>query len=175
MRGRKSKQESRSAELRQKLVVWKQTPESLRPSLRALARELNISHQLLNHYLDDLEEWQAKESHRRAKDAILKIRARAETERRPITPWEERQIDDYDRASAHYLIHSMILGRLKQMERELEQQVKAGRPPSAHHGKMVRIFASKGMPQALAIIEKYFPNKLTSRRPNLPRTPCGPD
>src|ERR1700730_1729737 len=47
MRGRKPKQESRSAELRQKLIEWKQTPESSRPSLRALARELGTSHQLL--------------------------------------------------------------------------------------------------------------------------------
>jgi hypothetical protein len=43
MRGRKTKQESRSAELRQRLIAWKQTPESLRPSLRALARILGTS------------------------------------------------------------------------------------------------------------------------------------
>ena len=47
MTGRKPKQESRSAEFRQILMAWKQTPEALRPSLRELARELGTSHQLL--------------------------------------------------------------------------------------------------------------------------------
>jgi len=37
-RGRKPKEESRAEELRQALLAWKQTPEDLRPSLRALAR-----------------------------------------------------------------------------------------------------------------------------------------
>jgi hypothetical protein len=36
--GRKPKQDSRSAEFRGRLIAWKQTPESSRPSLRALAR-----------------------------------------------------------------------------------------------------------------------------------------
>jgi hypothetical protein len=55
MSGRKTEQESRATEFRQRLMAWKQTPESQRPSLRALARELGTSHQLLKHYLDGLE------------------------------------------------------------------------------------------------------------------------
>jgi hypothetical protein len=66
MSGRKTKQESRADELRQQLVAWEQTPESLRPSLRQLARDLGTSHQLLEHYLRGLEKWKHKELYRRA-------------------------------------------------------------------------------------------------------------
>jgi hypothetical protein len=76
MRGRKIKQESRAAELRWKLVAWKQTPESSRPSLRALACELGTSHQLLSHYLDGLEQWEYNERYRNAKKACEEIRTR---------------------------------------------------------------------------------------------------
>lgn len=51
MRGRKPKWESRALEFYGRLARWKQSPESSRPSLRALARELGTSHQLLSHYL----------------------------------------------------------------------------------------------------------------------------
>lgn len=51
-RGRKPAHESRATEFRRKLIEWKQTPESSRPSLRALARELGTSHQLLTFYLE---------------------------------------------------------------------------------------------------------------------------
>lgn len=60
MRGRKLKRESRAAEFRQKLIDWKQTTESLRPSLRALASELATSHQLLSWYLARYEEWRPR-------------------------------------------------------------------------------------------------------------------
>ncbi len=73
MSGRKLKQVSRSEEIRQRLVIWKQTPEFSRPSLRLLARELAVSHELLRYYLKGLEKWQAKEDWRCAKE----IRARA--------------------------------------------------------------------------------------------------
>lgn len=52
--GRKSAVESRGTELRLKLIEWKQIPESSRPALQALARELGTSHQLLSHYLSTL-------------------------------------------------------------------------------------------------------------------------
>ena len=89
MRGRKPICESRAAEFRQRLVVWKGTPESLRPSFRALARELGTSHQLLQHYLDGLDEWQARDRYLRAKEGALEkarqIRARAAAENREMT------------------------------------------------------------------------------------------
>lgn len=53
--GRKRNQESRATEFRRGLIEWKQTPEPSRPSLRALARDLGTSHQLLAFYLKDLE------------------------------------------------------------------------------------------------------------------------
>lgn len=156
-RGRKTKRESRPVEIRQRLIVWKQTPESSRPSLRALAIELNTSHQLLAHYLDDLEVWQAKENCRKANERIMEIRTRAETEKRPVTLWEEQQIHANDRASLHFLLDSIIIGAFRRWEGELEQDVKAGRPPAAQAGRLLRVFATRGNRQAQAIIEKYFP------------------
>src|ERR1700722_221620 len=76
MRGRKTNEESRSAEFRRSLFAWKQTPESLRPSLTALARELGTSHQLLTFYLKGLGKWQIKEHWRQAH--AIRIRAFAE-------------------------------------------------------------------------------------------------
>jgi hypothetical protein len=49
----------------------------MRPSLRALAREIGTSHQLLAHYLKGLEEWQYKERFRQAMKALEGILARA--------------------------------------------------------------------------------------------------
>jgi hypothetical protein len=163
-RGRKLKQESRSVEFRHRLIVWKQTSESSRPSLRTLALELNTSHQLLAHYLDDLEVWQAKENYREAKDSIKEIRIRAETEKRPVTPWEEQQIRANDRASLHFLIDSVVIGALRKWERELEQDVKAGRPPAAQAGRLLRTFATRGNQQARAILDKYFPEAQRNRK-----------
>src|ERR1017187_2425250 len=77
MSGRKPKLESRSAEFRERLVAWRQAPGVLRPSLRALAREVGTSHQLLKHYLDGLEKWQYKERHRKATEESDQILARA--------------------------------------------------------------------------------------------------
>ena len=50
------------------LTAWKKTPESSRPPLRALARELGTSHQLLAFYLNGLEKWRGEEYWRRAKE-----------------------------------------------------------------------------------------------------------
>ena len=76
MRGRKKKPESRAQEIRASLLMWKQTPKSSRPSLRALARELGTSHQLLEHYYDGLEDWQHRERCQRANAEAEEIRAR---------------------------------------------------------------------------------------------------
>lgn len=90
MRGRKPKYESRATEFRRRLIVWKQTPKSMRPSLRALAREIGTSHQLLEHYLKGLEEWQYEERFRQAIKALKGISAQAEN--RLMTPWEKQQL-----------------------------------------------------------------------------------
>src|SRR5258708_4296467 len=95
-RGRKPADESRARILRSRLVVWKQTPESQRVSLRTLAAELGTSHQLLAFYLRGLDEWQRKDYERRAED----IRDRANAENRSITSWEESQVKALERAAA---------------------------------------------------------------------------
>lgn len=61
-RGRKPARETRAREIRARLTEWKQTPESLRSSLRALASEMGISHQLLGFYLHRLEEGQHEDN-----------------------------------------------------------------------------------------------------------------
>jgi hypothetical protein len=58
--GRKRKEESRAAEIRQRLLTWRVSPERVRPSLRELARQLGTSHQLLKFYLDGLDRWSWK-------------------------------------------------------------------------------------------------------------------
>lgn len=100
MRGRKPKQESRAVEFYGTLAAWKQMSQSSRPSLRALARQIGTSHQLLSHYLQRWEKWQAKECTRRGKE----IRARAEAENRSLTPWEAQQAEAYDRDAFQFML-----------------------------------------------------------------------
>lgn len=66
-RGPKPAGESRAAEIRARLMAWKQTPEQERISLRALAAELGTSHQLLSFYLRGWDKWQIKQTPERAK------------------------------------------------------------------------------------------------------------
>jgi hypothetical protein len=82
--GRKPKEESRADEFRHRLIAWKQTPASSRPSLRALARELGASHQLLAYYLEGLEEW-------RWRKELEQFRANAKAKNVPLTPAVERR------------------------------------------------------------------------------------
>lgn len=84
IRGRKPKQESRAAEIRARLAEWKQMPEFSRPSLRALARELGTSHQLLNHYLFTLEE-------RDRGRELRAFRSKAKAKNITLTPAVERR------------------------------------------------------------------------------------
>jgi len=84
LRGRKPAQKSRANDFRRKLVEWKQTPESSRPSLRALARELGTSHQSLGYYLTGLEEW-------RWEKELKAFRAKAKAKNLTLTPADERR------------------------------------------------------------------------------------
>ena len=88
MRGRKPKQESRSEEFRQTLIAWKQTPAAFRPSLRALAREVGTSHQLLCLFLATLEQW-------RWKKELQAFRAKARAKNLTVTPAVERRYLDW--------------------------------------------------------------------------------
>jgi hypothetical protein len=145
MRGRKPKEESRAAEIRAKLAAWRRMPDSSRPSLRALARELGTSHQLLSHYLQRWEKWQAKECHQRANE----IRTRAEAENRSLTAWEEQQAHADDQTAVQSMMESMFSNTLRQLERD----AKDGRL-AAIQVKMLRLLASRGYGKAQKILEK---------------------
>jgi len=118
MRGRKPKQQSRSAEFRESLIEWKQTSESSRPSLRALACQLGTSHQLLSYYLSVLQEW------RQERD-LERLRTQAKTKNLTLTPdvekrylaWlrriEERQARAAAKAAKWTSRHAALLDRLK--------------------------------------------------------------
>jgi hypothetical protein len=99
-------------------MAWKQTPESSRPSLRALARELGTSHQLLTFYLKGLGKWQGEEYLRQARE----IRTRAISENRVLTAWEEQQAHSCDRAGFLTMVHSMLLDDITRMKEESESR-----------------------------------------------------
>lgn len=107
-RGRKRISESRGTEIRARLVEWKQIAEASRPSLRALAAELGVSHQLLSFYLRHWDRWQAKEYLRNAKD----ISAGAKAENRTLTGEDQAQIVAYTRAYLQSEANSMIVDML---------------------------------------------------------------
>ena len=114
-RGRKPAKESRAVEIRAELLAWKQTPESQRSSLRALAVKLGTSHQLLSVYLSGLNDWQKKDCQRRAEA----IRNLARAENRRLTPWEESRAEALDRAAFQCMIESALTHALRQYEKEL--------------------------------------------------------
>jgi hypothetical protein len=114
MRGRKPRQESRAIEFRRKLIEWKQTAESSRPPLRALARELGTSHQLLTFYLKGLDKWQGEEYRRQARE----IRARASDEGRPLTQWETQQARHYDRAGLSAMVTPILLDDIRRIKED---------------------------------------------------------
>ncbi len=148
-RGRKPASESRAAEIRQRLAEWKQTPEPQRVSLRVLARELGTSHQLLSHYLQRWEKWQAKEYWRQANE----IRTRAEAEHRSMTAWEEQQAYACDYAAMQWTLRSALREGLRRLLRRLERDASAGRLTTGQV-KLLRLLASRGYRKAGKILEK---------------------
>jgi len=145
-RGRRTASESRAAEIRARLLAWKQTPEPQRISLRALAAEIGTSHQLLSFYLKRLGKWQGEEYRRKAND----LRARAKAENRYMTPGEEAQMIAYERAGFRSMIDSVLADTL----RRLQVDAKAGRL-SKGQIKMVNLFARRGYPIAQKILQKH--------------------
>ena len=144
--GRKPAHESRATEFRQSLTAWKRMPESSRPSLRALARKLGTSHQLLSFYLKRLEKWQSEEYWRRATE----IRARATAEGRPMTQWEEREVYAYNRAAVRAMVGPMLLDTIEQIQQEAER-----RPLVWQEIKVLKILAP-GFPQARELLQKVL-------------------
>ena len=160
MKGRKRKVDSRATELRQRLIVWQQTPESMRPPLRALARELRTSHTLLQHHLINLGKWQAKENWQRVRE----IRDRATVERRPLTPWEEQQSRALDRRATRLYIESAFENSVKHYQRAIERCIKDGKMPARGYLRLLRTIVSiRGGPaahraaqRAEEVLQKYF-------------------
>jgi len=176
MKGRKHKEDSRATELRQRLIVWQQTPESIRQPLRVLARELRTSHALLQHYLSNLGKWQAEEDWRRAKQ----VRAQASAEGRPMTPWEEQQSSILDRRGMRLFIESSFENSVRRYEREIERCIKDGKMPTPGYPKLLRKITSiRGGPaaqraaqRAQALLQKYFsPEGQKAIREQLRNTP----
>jgi len=150
-KGRKRAEASRTNEIRTRLAEWKRLPESVRPSLRALGRELGTSHQLLSHYLAYWEKRQAKEWKRKAKE--LRKSTRAETQ-----PWvmEEilRQARAYDQA-AFLSTMELPLGKLfSRLQRDAE-----GHPLNSGQVKLLRELALRGSVKAREILERWGPAK----------------
>ena len=162
MRGRRSKQESRETELRKRLIAWKRAPDSSRPSLRALARELGTSHQLLSFYLKRLDQWQAKEYWRQARE----IRARAIAEDRSLNQWEEQQVHAYTRAGVRATVGPMLLDVIKRLREESER-----RPLVWQEIKSLKILAP-GFPEAQDLLQKCSQSSVRTRKNNLPALPC---
>jgi hypothetical protein len=159
VRGRKPKLESRSPEFRQTLIGWKQIPESVRPSLRALARELGTSHQLLKHYLDGLEKWRYKERYRKATEESDQIVARAMVEGRPMTQWEEQRLNACTIAAIRADAGSLLLDELA----KLKQEARRG-PLHPAQFKMVKSFARQGFPGAQELLQKCLQVGLKERK-----------
>jgi hypothetical protein len=161
MSGRKPAHESRAAEFRRKLIAWKQTPDSSRPSLRALARELGTSHQLLTCYLKRLDQWQAHEYWRQARE----IRARVKTENRLLTPWEEQQARACDRAGLRIKTGLMLRETIDHMRKDSEH-----RPLVWQEIKSLKILAP-GFPEARVLLQKCLQSGVKTRKNNLPAAP----
>lgn len=138
-RGRKLARESRAAEIRAKLVVWKQTPKAYRSSLRRLATEIGTSHQLLSFYLKRWDKWQAKEYRRKAND----IRAHAEAENRDMTQQEQAQVVAYDRAGFNCLLDSVLSAVMPKWLNELRQEATCGKL-SRQQLRVAKILANSG-------------------------------
>ena len=151
-RGRKPKYESRAPEFRQRLILWKQTPEPSRPTLRALGRDLGVSHQLLGYYLEGLEDWECEERYRaakeRAKQKAEQIRARAKAENREMT------MREYCEAIIAPSFHDQI--------EELRQEAKRG-PLYRDQIQLLKILARQGFAGAKELLQKCSQQKIRRR------------
>jgi hypothetical protein len=154
MRGRKLKSESLGIEIRARLSEWKQMPEYSRPSLRALARDLGTSHQLLTFYLKRLDEWQAKEYWRQARE----IHACAMAENRVLTPSEQQQARAYDRAGIRATAALMVHEAIERIRQESERG-----PLSWYDIKAPKIFARAYL-EAQKLLQKCLQNCIRIRK-----------
>jgi AraC-like DNA-binding protein len=144
--GRKPKQDSRAPEFRRRLIIWKQTSDSLRPSLRALAKDLHTSHQLLRHYLDGLDQWIWHERQRKAKQEAESIRQEAKRQGRPMTQFEEQRAQHCDWAASKAFVTWALLEKIAR----LGQKARRG-PLHSLEVKLLQDLGKRGFPNALEI------------------------
>jgi hypothetical protein len=163
MRGRRPKQESRATEFRRALIAWKQSPESSRPSLRALAYALRTSHQLLAFYLNGLDEWQGREYLWQASN----IRSIANAERRHLSQWEENQIHSLTRAGVSAIAGAMLRNSIKRMRKESEHRALCWQEI-----KSLTMLARR-FPEAQELLQKCSHNGVKSVKNNLPPISTG--
>jgi hypothetical protein len=142
-RGRKPASESRAAEIRTRLLVWKKTPNPQRISLRTLATEIGTSHQLLSFHLRRLDEWQMKEYYRKKAQEI--------PDNRPLAK----------------ALCSMIGPAICKMLAELERQIKCG-ALSGTQVRIAKLLAREGIGKAQDILNLHFQREI-----NLPLTHDG--
>jgi hypothetical protein len=162
-RGRKPASESRAAEIRAKLLAWRQMPEPQRISLRALGHELGTSHQLLGHYLKGWEKWQSKEYRRQARE----ISAHAEAETRPwIAAEMQRQAQALEKAAFQSMVGSLLDDTLRKLRRNAR-----GRQFSRGEIKMLSLLASRGYREAQKILDRASSTEIAED--NLPQTVNG--
>lgn len=147
--------------------MWKQTPKSMRLSLRALAREIGTSHQLLEHYHKGLEEWQYKERFRQAMKALKGILARAQTENRLLTPWERQQF----LALAREALRAMVTPKLLDKLGCIKQDAKRG-PLHGAQIKMLKTFARQEFRGAKGALEEVPASSTKNQKVNLPVIPA---
>jgi hypothetical protein len=130
--GRPPRHESRAAEFCSELSIWRQIPESMRPSLHALATKLGTTHQTLSYHLNRLGSWLAKENAKR-------IRTRAEAESREMTMRE--------------CLDAIITPGLFRKIEELRQEARRG-PLNHWQIKTLNLFAKQGFSGAKEILQK---------------------
>jgi hypothetical protein len=153
--GRKPAQESRATEFRRSLIAWKQTPKSSRPSLRALARELGTSHQLLGYYLKHWHEWEGREYLDRAEA----IRHRAKGENRPMTPHEQQRAFALAIEAAHAFAMPALVNNFELIKRDAERG-----PLHRAQFKMLKIYAAEEFPGARELLEKCSRDGVKKRK-----------
>jgi hypothetical protein len=128
-------------------------PESSRPSLRALAREMGTSRQLLTFYLHGLDEWQCRERHRRAMESANKkaeeIRARAKAENREMSM----------RECVDVIIMPGLLAQIEGIRRDAQRG-----PLHSGQLKILRIWAKQGVPGAQEALEQCSRAGLKERK-----------
>jgi hypothetical protein len=157
--GRKPRHQSRGQELHQQLSAWK-SRLGLRPSLRRLAHELGTSHQLLGHYLKTWTKWEKRNYERRAAE----ICGRAQTEDRYLTPSEELEATECDRAA----FRAMVTFSVESIVNDLLKKIKTGHAPSKSELRLIRVVASNGFGLAKKILDLCGSVSAKNQRNNLP-------